>query len=79
MGFKHDHLLDEHPELKTARVYDNIEDIPEDMYIDIDDWYAQNNYGSFALLENLANKKQGENMDIVAHNKHVDRLRANKK
>ena len=78
-GSKHDHLLDEHPELKTARVYDHIEDIPEDMYIDIDDWYAQNNYGSFALLENLANKKQGENMDIVAHNKHVDRLRANKK
>ena len=77
-GSKHDALIDAHPELKTATVYDHLDDVPEDMMIDFDDFAAQQPGPSFALLENQANRKQSEDPDIAAHNERAAKLIAAK-
>lgn len=73
-GTKLDHLIEEYG-LKTATVYDSIDDVPEDVCIDINDSEAQNPQApSFALLENTQNKNQGARQDIVEHNKRAMEL-----
>lgn len=71
-GGKHDHLIDEYG-LKCAEVFHSIEDVPAEMPIDTDDYYAQTQGPSFALLENLKNRDQGNDDRIREHN---DRLAA---
>lgn len=56
-GSKHDLLIMDRPGLKTATVYNRLDEVPEDMFIDFDDWFAQQPGPSFALLENQANRK----------------------
>ena len=75
-GSKHDALIDAHPELKTATVYDRPEDVPEDQVIDFDDWAAQQPGPSFALLENQANRNQSQDPLIAAHNARASQLHA---
>lgn len=71
VGSKQDQLIDDYG-LRTATVYYRLEDVPEDMAIDIDDWEAQNPTApSFALLENMANKKQADNQAIHDHNQRA--------
>lgn len=67
-GSKQDDLITAHG-LRTATVYYNLADVPEDMVIDYDDGEAQNPLApSFALLENMSNKKQADDPAIAAHN-----------
>lgn len=74
VGGKDDELIAKH-DLKTATVFYDIDDVPEDMFIDVDDYEAAfSERPSFALLENLSNKKQTENEDIEAHNKRASEL-----
>lgn len=77
-GSKHDALIDAHPELKTATVYDRLDDVPEDQMIDFDDWAAQQPGPSFALLENQANRNQANDPYIAAHNERAAELIAKK-
>ena len=77
-GSKHDALIDAHPELKTATVYDRLDEVPEDQMIDFDDWVAQQPGPSFALLENQANRNQADDPDIAAHNARAAELIAAK-
>lgn len=74
VGSKQDQLIDEYG-LRTATVYYRLEDVPEDMAIDFDDWEAQNPTApSFALLENMTNKKQADNQHIHDHNRRAYKL-----
>lgn len=73
-GGKDDHLIAEHG-LRTATVYYDIADVPEDMMIDLDDWEAQMpDHPSFALLENMTNRKQLEDERIREHNERAAAL-----
>ena len=68
VGSKQDHLITEHG-LRTATVYYDLADVPENMVIDYDDGEAQDPLApSFALLENMSNKKQADDPAIAAHN-----------
>lgn len=72
VGGKRDDLIAEH-NLKTATVFHNIEDVPASMMIDLDDWEAQDSSRpSFALLENMSNKNQGEDLRIASHNERAE-------
>lgn len=51
-----------------AKVFHRIEDVPEDMLIDLDDWLVQHHCPSFALLENQTNRGQSDDERIRQHN-----------
>lgn len=72
-GSKHDYLIDAYG-FKAAEVFHDIKDIPADMLIDYDDWFAQQPGRSFALLENQANRNQADNPDIAEHNRRAREL-----
>ena len=68
VGGKDDDMIATHG-LKTATVFHDLDDVPADMMVDLDDWEAQDsNRPSFALLENMSNKNQGGDDRIAAHN-----------
>ena len=69
-GGKHDYLIDNYS-LKCAEVFHHIDDVPEDMLIDLDDYLAQIPGPSFALLENLKNRDQENDARIKAHNERI--------
>lgn len=67
-GSKQDHLIDEYG-LRTAQVFYDLDDVPETMVVDRDDWEAQHpSSPSFALLENMTNRRQTTRTDIDNHN-----------
>lgn len=73
-GGKEDHLIDEYG-LRTAEVFYDIADVPEDMVIDTDDAEAMDATApSFALLENMTNKGQATREDIARHNERAREL-----
>lgn len=69
-GGKHDYLIDAHG-LKCAEVFHDIRDVPADMPIDTDDYFAQTPGASFALLENLKNRDQENDERIREHNARI--------
>lgn len=74
VGSKHDELIGEY-DLKTATVFYDINDVPEDMAIDYDDREAQDAKApSFALLENLSNRNQADDEQIQEHNRRAYEL-----
>lgn len=66
-GSKQDALIDQHG-LKCAEVFHDLADIPEDMVVDFDDFWAQQGKHSFALLENFGNPGQPTREDVARHN-----------
>lgn len=67
-GSKQDDLIDRYG-LRTAQVFYDLADVPDDMVVDRDDWEAQHaDAPAFALLENMANRRQASREDIDAHN-----------